>query len=140
MLIDCTFQETWVAGVSCLVECEKRSLSGYSHNTSDALLNAKAVLRIAVMGKVDEFVADACQRRLDNWRNKALHGEFLKKVDNGGELGLSFTWMIRGHLKMPTEAQVIAAQDQALPVRAVLSRIYGLLVSVNCRVCGMAPE
>ena len=41
---------------------------------------------------------------------------------------------------MPTEAQLVAAQDQALPVRAVQSRIYGMPVSVNCRVCGMAPE
>jgi len=92
------------------------------------------------MGTVDEFVADARQRRFDNWRNKALHGEFLKKVDNGGELSLNVTWMIKDRLKMPTEAQVIAAQDQALPVRAVQSRIYGMPVSVNCGVCGMAPE
>ena len=76
------------------------------------------------MGTVDEFVADAHQRRFDNWRNRALHGEFLKKVDNGGELGL------KGCFKMPTEG--VAAQDQALPVRAVQSRIYGMFVSVNC--------
>ena len=50
------------------------------------------------MGTVDEFVADACQWKLENWRNKALHGEFLKKVDNGGELGLSFTLMMKGRL------------------------------------------
>ena len=75
------------------------------HNTSESvLLNARAVLRIAAMGTVDEFVADAHQRRLNNWRNKALHGEFLKKVDNGGKFGLSFTWMMKGRLKMPTEA------------------------------------
>jgi len=60
-----------------VVECEKRSLSGYLHNTSEsALLNAKAVLRIAAMGTVDDFVTDACQQRLDNWRNKALHVNF----------------------------------------------------------------
>ena len=92
------------------------------------------------MGTVDEFVAHACRWKLDNWKNKALHGEFLKKSDNGGELGLSFSWMMKGCLKVPTEAQFIAAQDQALPVRAVQSRIYGMPVSVNCGVCGMAPE
>ena len=72
---------------------------------------------------------DACQWRLDNWRTKALHGEFLKKVDDGGELSLCFTWMIKGHLKMPTEAQVEAAQNQTLPVRAVQSHIYGMPLS-----------
>ena len=92
------------------------------------------------MSTVDEFVTDACQWWLDNWRNKALRGEFLKKVDNGGELSLSFNWMIKGRLKMPTEAQVVAAQGQVLPVRAVQSRIYEMPVSVHCRVCGMVPE
>ena len=43
-------------------------------------------------------------------------------------------------LKLPTEAQLVAAQDQVLPVRAVQSCIYGMPMSVNCRVCGMAPE
>jgi len=40
------------------------------------------------------------------------------------------TWMMEGRLKMPTEAQLVAAQDQALPVRAVQSCIYGIPVSV----------
>ena len=33
------------------------------------------------MDTVDKFLAYAHERRLDNWRNKALHDEFLKKVD-----------------------------------------------------------
>ena len=37
-------------------------------------------------------------------------------------------------------AQVVAAKDQVLPVRAAQSRTYGILVSANCRVCGMVPE
>ena len=45
-----------------------------------------------------------------------------------------------GRLKIQTEAQVVAAQDQALAVQAVQGRIYGLSVPVSCRVCGMVPE
>jgi len=41
---------------------------------------------------------------------------------------------------MQTEAQVVAAQDQALAVRAVQNRIYGLAVPLHCRVCGEVPE
>ena len=66
--------------------------------------------------------------------------EFLKKVDNGSELSLSFQWLKCGHLKMHTEAQVVATQDQALAVRAVQNRIYGMSAPLNCRVCGMMPE
>ena len=32
------------------------------------IMNAKAVLRISAMNTVDEFVTEACQQRLDNWR------------------------------------------------------------------------
>ena len=69
-----------------------------------------------------------------------MHGEFVKKTDSGGDFTLSFCWLMYGQLKIQTEAQVIAAQDQALAVRAVQNRIYGLSVPLNCRVCGMVPE
>ena len=35
---------------------------------------------------------------------------------------------------------MVAAQDQALAVRAVQNHIYGMSVPLNCRVCGMVPE
>ena len=41
---------------------------------------------------------------------------------------------------MYTEAQVVAAQNQALVVRAVQNCIYGMSVPLNCRVCGMVSE
>ena len=69
-----------------------------------------------------------------------MHGEFVKKIDSGGDFTLSFRWLMYGRLKIQTEAQVIAAQDQALAVRAVQNRIYGLSVPLNCRVCGMVLE
>ena len=61
-------------------------------------------------------------------------------MDSGGELSLSFKWLLYRHLKIPTEAQVVAAQDQALAVRAVQKHIYGVSVPLNCRVCDMVPE
>ena len=61
-------------------------------------------------------------------------------MDSGGEFSLSFYWLKYSRLKMQTEAQVVAAQDQALAVRAVQNRIYGLAVPSNCRVCGEVPE
>lgn len=61
-------------------------------------------------------------------------------MESGGELSLSFQWLMYGRLKMATEAQVVAAQDQALAVRAVQNRIYGMCVPLNCRVCGVVPE
>ena len=61
-------------------------------------------------------------------------------MDSGGEISLSFKWLLYGRLKIPTEAQVVAAQDQALAVRTVQNHIYGMSVPLNCRVCGIVPE
>ena len=52
----------------------------------------------------------------------------MKKVENGGEVSESFHWLVRGLLKMPTEVQIIVAQDQALAVRAIKHHIYGMSV------------
>ena len=35
---------------------------------------------------------------------------------------------------------MVAAQDQALAVRAIQNCIYGMSVPLNCRVCGVVPE
>ena len=124
-----------------VVECEKRSLSCYLHSATEPLLCcARDILQIPVMDGAGDYISEACQQRLLKWRDKALHGEFLRKVDSGGELSLSFKWLLYGRLKIPTEAQVVAAQDQALAVRAVQNHIYGMSVPLNCRVCGMVPE
>ena len=63
-----------------VVECERRSLSSYLYCTSDSLLQcARNVLKIHMMSTVDDFVAEAHQRRLTQWKAKALHGEFVKR-------------------------------------------------------------
>jgi len=71
---------------------------------------------------------------------KSLHGKFLKKLDKGGDLSISFQWLEWTLLKIISETQIIAAQDQALAVRAIQSGIYGLPVSPLCRVCHSASE
>jgi len=98
---------------------------------------SKSVLQIPVLGTVDDFISEAHQQRFLNWRGKSLYGEFVKKV---GEFSLHFKWLEYGRLKVQSEAQIIAAQDQALAVRAVQNHIYGLHVPLNCRVCGEVPE
>lgn len=48
------------------------------------------------MGMADDNVVEACQQQLLQWKEKALHGEFLKKVSSIGELSLSFWWLMYG--------------------------------------------
>ena len=52
-------------------------------------------------------------------------------IQDVGEFSLSFQWLKCDHLKMHTETQVVAAQDQALAVRAAQNLIYGMSVALN---------
>jgi len=124
-----------------VVECERRSLAEYLCSAEESLLHcARDVLRIKDRGTVDDYLGECRQRRIVHWRNMSLHGEFLKKLDKGGDLSISFQWLERGLLKIVSETQIIAAQDQALAVRAIQSGIYGLSVSSLCRVCHTTSE
>ena len=87
--------------------------------TQSLLCCATDILQIPIMSGVDDYVTEVHQQWLLQWKGKALHGEFLKKVAEGGELSLSFKWLLYDHLKIPMEAQVVAALDQALAVQAV---------------------
>ena len=59
-------------------------------------------------------------------------------MEKGGKLSINFQWLVYGWLKIQTEAQVVAAQDQACI--SGMSSIYGLSVPLSCRVCGLVPE
>ena len=110
--------------IADVIECEKRSFATYLYNTGDYILQcARDVLQVQLRGTKDEYVSEIHRHRLLQWMSKSLHGEFLKKVEKGGEVSESFHWLVRGLLKMPTETQIIAAQDQALAVRAIKHHI-----------------
>ena len=80
-----------------LVECEKCSISCYLHSTTETLLWClRDTLRIPIMSRADDYVAEVCQQKLLQWKDKALHGEFSKKVDSNGALSLSFQLLMYG--------------------------------------------
>ena len=93
--VDCLYLPRNMGGreficLSDVVECEKRSLSCYLHSTKETLLQcAKDIVKVPVLGTVDDFMSEVHQQGLFQWRYKALHGEFVKKVESGGEFSLS---------------------------------------------------
>ena len=40
------------------------------------------------MSGVDDYVAEVCQQQLLQWKDKALHGEYLRNVNSGDALNL----------------------------------------------------
>ena len=50
-----------------------------------------------------------------NWKNKAMHGQYVWNIDRQliSEED-TFFWLTKGDLKVETESEIVATQDQVL--------------------------
>ncbi|KAI5738482.1 hypothetical protein M8J77_007684 [Diaphorina citri] len=85
---------------------------------------------------------EAHQNRLKNkWQEKALHGQYLQRVNKeGNDVSQTFSWLSRGQLKPATEATIVAAQDQALRTRNYEKYVLKTTDDDRCRICQEKPE
>lgn len=75
---------------------------------------------------MDEEVKEYKQRveedRLKEWKEKPMHGLFLRQTDKLTDKK-TWAWLTKGDLKKETESLITAAQDQALWTNEVKTRI-----------------
>ena len=52
------------------------------------------------------------------WKNKVMHGQYIRSLDRQliSEED-TFLWLSKGDLKVETESEIVAAQDQALQTK-----------------------
>ena len=82
---------------------------------------------------------DVLRRREEQFKAKALHGQFMKNTEQVRGEG-TWKWLKRGNLKKETEGTLMAAQDQAIRTNAIKHRIDKQDVSPLCRLCGEREE
>ena len=56
---------------------------------------------------------------MENWRKKALHGQFLRETEDLTRSGDRWTWLRDGSIKRETETLILAAQEQSLRKNAI---------------------
>ena len=76
--------------------------------------------------------------RVQNWRNKSLHGEWPKVIEANS--ALSSHWLRKANLPPTIESQIIAAQDQALCTNWLKHHILHQATNDLCRLCKQHPE
>ena len=79
------------------------------------------------------------QRKL-NWRNKKLHGQFLRQTECLTDGDESNQWFKDGHMKKETESLLMAAQEQSLRTRKIVHDIDHRTIDPKCRMCGEKYE
>ena len=126
-------------GLMSVEECvrlEEHSLSDYLKKSN---INEDSVMDDFLKDKPkNELKAEQRQKRLDGWKEKALHGQYPSRCDSM-EVS-SWQWLKKGWMKKETEGLLMAAQDQALPTRNYKVTIMKEEGSKKCRMCGERDE
>jgi len=75
------------------------------------------------------------------WQNNVMHGEYIRNI--GRQLISeedTFLWLRKGDLKLETESEVVAAQDQALQTKYYATKILSTERDSKCRLCQQFDE
>ena len=118
-----------------------RSIVEYLENSKETLL--KKVIDEKVLhadGSAESFKKEQREERLKEWKEKALHGQYLREVEPVANKSATFKWIESGMLKKETEGLLVAAQDQALRTNAIKVKIDHQKGSELCRLCGQKEE
>ena len=92
---------------------------------------AECKLLIAAWKEPDESAA---------WYEKPLHGSWHKAVSETVNMAMTYQWLTKSNIRANTEALIMAAQEQALNMRAVAFEIYHTVQEPRCRMCRQHPE
>ena len=74
------------------------------------------------------------EKRLENWEEKVLHGQYLRQTKEVGS-DQCWAWLQNGDLKRETESLIVAAQNQSIRRNLVKAKIDKSQGDSLCRVC-----
>ena len=87
----------------------------------------------------NEFKRKTQQERKTKWKEKMLHGQFLRHTEELADKD-QWLWLTDGTLKRETESLVMATQEQALITNLVKAKIDKSQEDSRCRMCSNADE
>jgi len=72
----------------------------------------------------------------NKWKNKVMHGQYFRNIDRQliSEED-TFLWLSKGDLKVETESEIVAAQDQALQTKYYATNVLNTETDSKCRLC-----
>ena len=115
------------------VELERSNLFDYAANNNKRLLKA-ATEELQLRTNIDGKNEERKNERHAAWKEKALHGQFLRKKE-GMQDQRRWQWLKPGELKRETESLICTAQEQALRTNAIKNGCDHQDMSPLCRLC-----
>jgi len=70
------------------------------------------------------------------WKKKVMHGQYIRNTDRQliSEED-TFLWLLKGDLKVETESEIVAAQDQVLQTKYYATKMLNTETDSKCRLC-----
>ena len=92
----------------------------------------------------EEETFTRCKKRkkvkgIDGWRDKTLHGQYLRQTENVAEPN-QWMWLKKAGLKRDTESHIMVAQEQAIRTNLIKAKIDKSQQESKCRMCEEADE
>ena len=129
--------------VEQVIREEERALGEYVdlRKLEDPLLRAVAREKlVSVNGSKAEYRKRITDERESNYRNKRMHGQFLRQTEDIVDQRESVRWLEEGYMKRGTENLLMAAQEQSLRTRKIRHTIDKANVDPKCRLCAEKDE
>ena len=131
--------------ISCegCIRAEENSLGWYVKQSKEPMLKVasmKATIKTEETVRPEEFKRMQINASEQAWKEKRMHGQYIRDMDESIDKDKTWGWLKNGDLKAGTEALICAAQDQALRTNYVKHHIDKTLESPLCRLCGEKGE
>ena len=125
------------------VKAEENNLAWYLKNSNERLLTGVrgiGILNSDAAKKKREYKQERQNATLNRWKEKKMHGQFLRDMPETVDKNKIWEWTRKSDLKIGTEALIFAVQEQALRTNYVKFNIDKSVDSPLCRLCGEKGE
>ena len=92
---------------------EEQNSLGFYVNNSGEFDTAETIITEDTVTS-GEFKKQEAQELKQNWREKKIHGQFVKEMPEKVDEDRTWQWLSKSDLKIGTEALLCAAQEQAI--------------------------
>ena len=121
------------------VDLAKLGLKSYVRNSCERLLVVARQIEDCQGEGVVDFKNRKKIERQQEWKDKTLHGQFLRQTDD--EAGKErWMWLKGTGIKRETDSLILAAQEQAIRTNAIKAKIDNTQEESKCRMCGKVDE
>jgi hypothetical protein len=99
------------------------------------------MMMMMIMDGIQHTRAKLGESLKTKWKNKVTHGQHIRSTDRHliSEED-TFHWLSEGDLKVETESEIVAAQDQVLQTKYYATKILNTETDSKCRLCQQFDE